>query len=1101
MAIRVSTNGKDIATCGTVLMPCQTVKYAVEGREIADEILIYGSNKEGPNAVYTESSMQINRTIKFIGVYGTPVIASKEISLFSVVSSAMRRELVTFSNINFEGRVFMDGQDISLIFLKDSSLQIINCSFISVARPVLLQCNQICDYSVNNSTFLSPVIGSHVEGIGHITINVNGTHFLGKQEQSIVGFKYRDMYAGQIAKFLRIRITHSTFTRFQTAVLLYTSAQLSKISIKFSSFLKNNNLEKCNPGTASSSVTVANFWQNPAPLLRTTKLIFFAHSCLFRDNFGTEGSGISLRSRYSKFYGVIKNCAFVNNTAWVTGGAISLFHENRQPSKLSILDSYFAKNQVLKFPDKRHCTYIDTRSSGSGGALSLAKLTKTSMYLVRVTVKKCTFTSNSAALVGGTIYAIGSYVKLRDSSISTPSQNPPSMTDGIAISISNNGLLYGLKIKVNDRRLQRSVIRIDGHAVMSLDSSLACPVGTLVKSTSAGKAGIYAFLSLYCTTCDINKFNIHGSTLERLRVDSTDCKQCPPGAKCQHGILRPIDNYWGFIDNKTGDLNFVQLPVGYGCSKNRCTRYNSCAKYRSGTMCGKCVKGYTESMLSPKCIRNRDCNFTAFWTMAVVFVVAYLAFFIFKKILMTSLMTPLLWCKGKDQIGCRPRQCSLSDDRYQLMTSDAEERSHVHDVSSAAGLVKILFYFYQIEALLDVYGSEGELVASIKSSVRNAFNFKLTINSRSPACAMFNMTPIRKVMARGVFIVIILGAFILVYMVCRICKQTKKCKNHFCTRKTKTPFDERVLVALFEVYLLSYSIIALVVISLLNCKQIGTQSVLYLQGSIQCYKSWQYGLMVAAAVWVVPFWLYISILPKLIREKRLGPKLLFFGCIFPIVIIAYCLTMIRNWKKQLESLQQASNSDDSLFETDAGPETLDENGQGAEAQSNLLSSVQLLLCAPFKDAVNSSNFLSWDGVYIFRRLFVVSVFVFVENPLYKLYIILAGQIIFLIHHVHVKPYKDKLLNLIETGSLIALVMINAMSLLAVDDFVNGVDQMGEQLQLLQIFSWIEAVLHLIVPVILVATISVLAVARCLHCAFKALKRLCCVFVITVMRVN
>ena len=1100
MVMHVSINGKNMATCGTILMPCQTVKYAVEGRKLADEILIYGNNNAGPNTVYIETNIQINRTIKFFGVYGTPVITSNEMPLFSVFSSAMRRELVTFININFEGRAFADGQDDrSLLFLKDASLQIINCSFISVARPVLLQCNEICDYIVTNSIFVSPIIGSHVEGIGYITINVNGTQFLGKQGRSLVGFKYRDVYTGLIAKFLSVRVSYSIFTRFQTAILLYTSAKLSKIRIKFSTFLENNNLEKCNPGMASSSVTVANLWLNPISPRSTTKLLFLVHSCLFRDNFGTEGAGISLRSRYSRFYGVIKNCTFVNNTVWVTGGAISLFHENQQPSKLSILGSYFAKNQVLKFLDTRGCTIVDSRSLGSGGALSFAKLTRSSNYHVRITVKKCTFTSNSAAIVGGSIYAIDSYITLQESSISTHSQNPLSMTEGIAISIRNTGLLYGLKVTVNDRRLKVSVIRIEGKALLSLDTSLFCPVGTIVKDSSVGRSGIYDFLTLYCTVCDVNKFNINGGTLKRLRVDSFDCKKCPPGAKCQYGILKPMDNYWGFIDNKSGDLNFVQLPVGYGCSKSQCTRYNSCAKYRSSTMCSKCVQGYTESMLSSKCIRNKDCNFLAFWAMAVVFVVAYLVFFLFKKTLMTSLMTSLLWCKSKDQIGCRARQCSLTDDRYQLMTSDTDEGSHVHDVSSAAGLVKILFYFYQIEALLDVYGREGELVASIKSSVRYVFNFKLTINSRSPACAMFNMTPIRKVMARGVFIAIILGAFILIYTVCRICKRTKKCKNQLYTRKTKNPFDERVLVALFEVYLLSYSIIALVFISLLNCKQIGNQRVLYLQGSIQCYKSWQYGLMVAAVVWVLPFWLYVCILPKLIREKRLGPKVLFLGCIFPILIIAYCLAMFRSWKKQLESSLQTSNSDDSLLENDAGPETLDGNGQSAEAHNNLLFSVQQLLCAPFKDTVNSSNFLSWDGVYVFRRLFVVSVFVFVENPLYKLYIILAGQIIFLIHHVHVKPYKNKILNLIETGSLAFLVMINAMNLLAVDHYINGVNEEGEQLLLLQIFSWIEAVLHLFVPVILVTTISVLAISRCLHFAFKALKRLCCGLMIAVMR--
>ena len=146
-----------------------------------------------------------------------------------------------------------------------------------------------------------------------------------------------------------------------------------------------------------------------------------------------------------------------------------------------------------------------------------------------------------------------------------------------------------------------------------------------------------------------------------------------------------------------------------------------------------------------------------------------------------------------------------------------------------------------------------------------------------------------------------------------------------------------------------------------------------------------------------------------------------------------------------------------------------------------------MLCGPFKDTVNSSHFLSWDGVYIFRRLFIVTMFVFIDDALYKLYVIMAGQILFLVHHAHVKPFKEKFLNRAESASLAFLVLINGMNLLTVYDSTHGISEVGDKLLLLKIFAWIETILHLFVPTLIAASLAILIVARTLYVIFKVFK--------------
>ena len=1096
--IHVSISGQDIESCGNIFVPCLSVKYAVmERSKVADAIIIHGTHAN-KTAVFHESHMELNRTIKLIGDYGTPVIMAKNGSLFTIFSSESHNIEVTLINITFRGRPKQNKNDDKTVFvyLQDAALKVVKCLFVSVPKPIHIRCDTACNFTIYHSKILNPNLGIHIEGKGRILTTVIRTDFIGNtgrrgcfEKALVYGRYFRTRYISEIFK---LKIHGCKFSYFVASVVVYAQAKTCKLSIENSTFRNNINYLLNERFAPSVTVTYHTHALKPPSY---TYLEFLTDSCLFLNNSGAEGSGILLNMNYKKFDGVIKNCTFLDNYASTVGGAVSFSRNGVEESKLFIEHSYF-KNNTVDDHGNKVCQFRYWRTEGSGGALSfVASFNDMDNDLFNhITVASSTFIANSAITVGGTIYAFLAYVRLENVTIIPLIRNAFRMTEGTALSVTGGCILHGVKVELNEGYpTQKYAVRLDGRSLMDKETSFTCPVGTVIQLAANCDDVYHQFFSLSCVSCDIDRYNLNGSSFSNFSIDHPFCRKCPRGAICKHGRLKPLDNYWGYVDNQTGNLSFVLLPNGYGCSKHQCKRYDSCAENRQGTLCSSCMKGFSESMFSPECIKNAKCNTTSFFTLAAILAIIYLMFFIYKKNILRFLKTKLLSFMREES------PYSVNDDRYvrfvdEIVTDTQRDNSGTNNnmpgqqTDTLGGLVKIVFYFYQIEALLDVYGGkiEHDTVKGIKSLVQNVFNFNFLEGSGTSSCAVIDASPVAKVMIRGIFVAAVLVAFFLLYIFYRIWGK----KEQPCYSSNKHGFGDRVLAALFEVFLLSYTIITKIISSMLNCKAIGDKRVLYLQGDIQCYQTWQYGFIAAGLAWAIPFCLYVNLLPNLIREKHIGTKGLLFGCICPIPLIAYFLL-----KKTLIGFlpgnrDQAASPMEHQGEYDIGPRleacghernSVDENYTG------MVATVQQILCGPFNDNVNTSKYLSWDGVYIFRRLFIVSVFVFVDDPMYKLYAIMTGQILILLHHAHVRPYKDNFLNYLESGSLVFLVLINAMNLLAVFDFDHGVSEVGDKLVLLKLFAWIETVLHILAPTLITASLVILVAVNFVFVMIKILK--------------
>ncbi len=105
------------------------------------------------------------------------------------------------------------------------------------------------------------------------------------------------------------------------------------------------------------------------------------------------------------------------------------------------------------------------------------------------------------------------------------------------------------------------------------------------------------------------------------------CFDCPHGANCTAGVVS-LPNYWGH-KTTANRLEFHRCPVGYCCNQAPCQDIDQCATHRVGTLCGRCMEGFTESLITPECIPNQACShwwifhLFCFWAFAITLVILF----------------------------------------------------------------------------------------------------------------------------------------------------------------------------------------------------------------------------------------------------------------------------------------------------------------------------------------------------------------------------------------------------------------------------------------------------------------------------------------------
>eukprot|EP00112_Aurelia_sp_Birch-Aquarium-sp1_P022878 Seg660.7 transcript_id=Seg660.7/GoldUCD/mRNA.D3Y31 product="hypothetical protein" protein_id=Seg660.7/GoldUCD/D3Y31 len=402
---------------------------------------------------------------------------------------------------------------------------------------------------------------------------------------------------------------------------------------------------------------------------------------------------------------------------------------------------------------------------------------------------------------------------------------------------------------------------------------------------------------------------------------------------------------------------------------------------------------------------------------------------------------------------------------------EIQDQLDTEDSDVFTGFRKIIFYFYQIENILRAYHSDigSHVFQLVRQAVSGIFNFEFsTGEGGSFSCALFDVTPIWKVILRLSFVATVFTVLIVIFVIAKVYnylrdKFRKETIYQQMAKTGKTNFRVRVLLVLFEMVLLSYAAVTKALFALLTCVKVGNKQLLLIQGEIHCYGSWQYGLVCVGLCWVIPFCLFVTFLPALLQDKKIGQTGVFLGCAFPLPGLIYAFCQKKNGEQERPEHNQSKEND-------------------------VTNGVLKFLVGPFKSS--SKHQSRWEGVYLARRLILVSVNAFVQDQIYKLYAMLLIQVLFLSHHQQVKPFKSKSLNVLETISLIAQIMITAVNTFAAYDYIHGLYEEGADLYLLKIFAWAELVLVLLAPVLISVVVTLLIIAKIVIMVCKIFKWIC-----------
>lgn len=543
-----------------------------------------------------------------------------------------------------------------------------------------------------------------------------------------------------------------------------------------------------------------------------------------------------------------------------------------------------------------------------------------------------------------------------------------------------------------------------------------------------------------CQTCGRGTYNLFGerSTMTRdsflFHPVSQNCTLCPYNTICENGKVRFKGGYWGYPNLRTQKLAMLPCPSYYCClSEEQCRSYNTCNSFRNGRLCADCLEGFSCDITNKhRCTPNSQChNGTLVFTVGSVLVVLVVMMFmymkeiilLFKRMLSNSDEDNASYNKSNNIHDHNLRErllhesAFIGDQRqplpYQILDSSENVNTENYRPTThmVSGGLKILIFFYQAGVIIRIQSTDKMLFAypQFFDFIFTVFNIKLDINhSRGLACLLPDMNILEAKLGKLGFLFIAL-IFILVLLVLTYCfrllnktimRNVLSFHYEFINNDVPTysyaPFAVRVTCVYVQFLLIAFSSIATFAFVTVNCVTINLKSYLYVQASIECYKPWQYAMMVFIALWVVPFPLSLYLAPKLLYKCCITPAqfilMLSFPPIIPIQMVYQFIWPV--------------------------PRRLG-NEEAIHAKHLLL-----VINEPFRStAADDGEKLCWEAVLEFRRTLLIVTQTFILSPIVKLYPMALLVIVFVLHHVIMKPFADHLLNTVEIVSQLVLLTI------------------------------------------------------------------------------
>ena len=368
-----------------------------------------------------------------------------------------------------------------------------------------------------------------------------------------------------------------------------------------------------------------------------------------------------------------------------------------------------------------------------------------------------------------------------------------------------------------------------------------------------------------------------------------------------------------------------------------------------------------------------------------------------------------------------------------------EKSSHYNN---SGGYIKVFYYFYQAVFLIrhSSYVSSSVFPNSVIALLSPLLNFQFT---NIWNCAGENLNPVKKVLLKNSVAYWVFGFSLILYL-CYAC--LKKCRridiDDAPAFKVKS-FPVRLVGTCIHVILLSYISQTQLVVQLLHCVEVGDQNVLYIDGSVSCYESYQKFFWFYFVICIASFPFALCFGLHLLTYRKISWKKFMLACFIPLPFLGYWAYKQYKHSKGITPWPELPKTDDQPFR----------------------DKIAYIVQYPYKspEYPNAPSVIercreNWEAVLMLRRLILVLVFIFVKSFLLRAYLFFLSSILFLLAHVFVQPFNNKTVNNLDTISLSVIVLISGLNI-AEASYNNAGQLLPYDIEMLQsLQDWILALL-------------------------------------------
>lgn len=395
-----------------------------------------------------------------------------------------------------------------------------------------------------------------------------------------------------------------------------------------------------------------------------------------------------------------------------------------------------------------------------------------------------------------------------------------------------------------------------------------------------------------------------------------------------------------------------------------------------------------------------------------------------------------------------------------MKTSNENDDASRNRLSADRGvsfLIIIFFYFQdaQLFHIKTVFASaDNQGVAMFRELLSGLFKFRVEVfQFMHRFCFLEDMTPIRKMVVRVALVPCVLAQFGVVHLVSRWYghvrakppTNSRLSAIHQNTEPGDTAprFSTKLATGFVLALLFTYQKLATTSFTLLNCVSVRGGTVLFVQGTVSCYQTWQYAVIAYAATCIVPFCLVLLIGPGLLKDNVIRLREFFLACIIP-------LPFLLRWIWIRYRLYGRHSTAAAAAEAKVLP---------PECQA-----VVQILQGPFKES-KSAFFgpICGQGFLIGRRLIIVLLYTFVNDTLIRMLCMMLLCFVLLLHHVHVLPYKDERGNAAGSVSAAGLVVLAVINLVRAGFEAAEYVPRGPNELLMRVLEEVENLLMLWLP--------------------------------------